>query len=276
MPARLCVFVFIILAGVTVRADEARQAHESLNGVLWVQTALEYKLAADQAYALATIRVQEALADKTWTAALEQDAGHEALPPAVILDVDETVLDNSPFEARIVKYNLEYNNALWAQWVEEAIADPVPGAKDFISFLIEKKVAVFFVTNRDLAGEAATERNLSKVLGIEVTKDRVLCKNERASWSSDKSSRRAFLAQNYRILLLIGDDFNDFAFLGKVSPAERLKMGRRYREYWGRKWIQLPNTLYGSWERALYDYDNSLSGREILQMKYDALDTREK
>ena len=140
---------------------------------------------------------------------------------------------------------------------------------------LKEGVQVFYVTNRDVKVKKGTVENIKKVIDPAVQPDHVLCKNERAGWGSDKSSRRAFIAKDYRVVLLLGDDYNDFAYLGKVSPRERLEKAKAHRQYWGKRWILLPNGLYGSWESALYNYDNKLSAGEKFKLKYKYLKTAE-
>jgi 5'-nucleotidase (lipoprotein e(P4) family) len=255
--------------------EEQNRTFVRLHGTLWSQTALEREVACTQAYRLAKMQLAHALKDQSWTAALEQAKGYEGLPPAIILDVDETVLDNSAFQARLVDRDIDFDIEHWRQWVREKKADPMPGAKDFFDFAESKRVPLFFVTNREFQVEDATVQNLCEVLKMEVTKAQVLCKMEQPDWGSDKTSRRSFLAKSYRILLLIGDDFNDFAFLGKAKPRDRVKKGCQYKAWWGTRWIQLPNPIYGNWEKALYDYDFALPKAVKLRLKLDALETKE-
>jgi 5'-nucleotidase (lipoprotein e(P4) family) len=247
--------------------------NERLGAVLWMQTALEYEFMCRQSFRLASSMLREALRDSGWTAALEQRTGFERLPPAIIIDVDETVLDNSPFDARLIMEDTEYDEHMWSAWVREASAGILPGAGEFLQFAASEGVAVFFVTNRNGDVERWTVENLSNVLDLTVEPDQVLSRNERPGWSSDKTSRRRYLAQDHRILLLIGDDFNDFVHLGGVSVAERVREGRRYGDCWGKEWIILPNPAYGSWERALYGCDESLTRTEKLRMKQQSLRT---
>ncbi|MEM8943877.1 MAG: HAD family acid phosphatase [Planctomycetota bacterium] len=268
----ICNFAMAIQAKeAAVRKTEVRRTHEQLQAALWVRTSVEYDVACVQAYALAAMRVEEALADPSWSAAIEQTVDYHELPPAVVLDVDETVLDNSTFQVRLVSQNIDFSAKLWDQWVAEEQAVAVPGAKDFIKFLVAKKIAVLFVTNRDVSGEAATVNNLSAVLDMPVTKEQVLCKSEQADWTSDKTARRAHLAKSHRLLLLVGDDFNDFVLLGKVSPQHRVEKGKEYQQHWGKKWIQLPNPLYGHWEKSIFKYDYSMSDEQKLNIKYETL-----
>jgi acid phosphatase len=249
-----------------------RVTHERLHGILWSQTSIEYQAAAIQSFSVARKSVEKALKDSSWTAALEQSKGYERLKPAVILDVDETVLDSSPLQARLVRAGIDYNHTLWEAWVNESNADSIPGAKEFIQFLKEKGVKVFYVTNRIL--EQPTVENIRNVLDPSVSADDVLCKKEKPDWGSDKTSRRELIAQQYRILLLVGDDYNDFTFLDKVSPETRIEKTKQHKHYWGEKWILISNPLYGNWERALYNYDLKMPDNEKLKEKYRYLRTK--
>ena len=228
-------------------------AHENLNAVLWVQTALEYEASAIQAYKLAQVRLDQAIADRSWTAAVEQQTDPSALKPAVIVDVDETVLDNSYYQARMIRDTTSYNTSSWDPWVLEARATAIPGAVEFARFAAARGVTIFYVTNRTANLEAATRKNLAAV-GFPLTDgvDTVLARGERPEWqASGKSSRRAHVARDYRILLLIGDDLGDFVVDAGGTPDERRARTQPQAAWWGERWIMLPNPTYGSWERAI-------------------------
>lgn len=259
---------WVLCCGLSSPAETLR-TDEQLNGVLWVQTSAEYRVSAIQAFRLAELRVKEALADQTITAATEQTTEYQSLPPAVIVDVDETVLDNSPFQAHLVETGQEFSPALWEGWVSEAQAEPVPGAKEFVAFLKDQGVEVFYVTNRKL--KEPTLENIRAALDPDVADNHVLCKYEKREWGSDKTSRRALIAKTYRILLLVGDDYNDFARLGKTGASERTHLAEQFQEYWGTRWIVISNPLYGNWERALYDYNFGLSRQGKINRKLEQL-----
>lgn len=260
----------ILVATLFVAGCTSQQStHESLNGVLWSQTSVEYKVAAIQSFTAARSSVVIALNDTSWSAALEQTEEYQNLPPAVIVDVDETVLDTSPFQARLVNRGIGYDHILWEAWVNESTANAIPGAKEFVIFLKEKNVKIFYVTNRVL--ENPTVRNIKQVLDPQVSAEDVLCKNEKPGWGSDKASRRKEIAQNYRVILLVGDNYNDFHFLGKVGPEERIKKAKIHQEYWGSKWIIVSNPSYGNWEESLYDYNYSMPHKNKLKAKYEYL-----
>ena len=105
-----------------------RHTHENLNGLLWMQTAAEYHALALQAYRLATVQLDAAVRDRHWTAAVEQTGDPSSLPPAVVLDLDETVLDNSAFEARRISNGDVFSEEKWNQWCEERTAKAIPGS----------------------------------------------------------------------------------------------------------------------------------------------------
>ncbi len=283
MKVRASIFIlFIFLGGCvsihnntqgTAQVRDCEKTHELLNGVNWVQTSAEYRFACHQAFSNALACVEQGLKDPNWTAAIEQTAGYENLPTAIIVDVDETILDNSPFQAGLVKKNIEFKPEEWKVWVNKKKAMPVPGAKEFITKIRDLGVRVFYVTNREL--EAPTVKNLQMVIDRKITAGDVLCKNEQDDWGSDKTSRRMEIAKTHRILLLVGDDYNDFAYLGKVSPAERIKKTLAHQSRWGSKWILIPNPLYGNFEKALYHYDYNKTRAQKLADKYRILRTEE-
>lgn len=234
-------------------AGRTAAAHENLNAVLWTQTALEYEASALQAYRLAQMQLDAALADPGWTAAIEQQGDASKLPPAVILDVDETVLDNSYYQARMIRDNTTFAASTWDPWVEEARATAIPGAVEFTRYAAGKGVTVFYVTNRTANLEAATRKNLAaEHFPLSADLDTVLVRGERPEWSaSAKGPRRAFVASQYRILMLVGDDLGDFVVDAAGTPAERRARAAAQSEWWGRRWIMLPNPTYGSWERGI-------------------------
>lgn len=258
---------------VPASAATARQAHphENLNAVVWMQTALEYEASALQAYRLAARQLDEALKDPSWTAAVEQTAAASTLPPAVILDIDETVLDNSPFQARMVRDNTAYAEDRWSEWIQEKAAAAIPGAKAFTDYAVKKGVTVFFISNRTAAAEAATRANLeAQGFALDAKIDTVLMRGERPEWAtSPKGPRRAHVAASYRILLLIGDDLGDFVVNAAGTPEERRTRTAPNADWWGRRWIMLPNPTYGSWERAVIgaDKDPVAARRRALRVK---------
>ena len=199
-------------AGPTAPAppETALRNDDRLGAVLWQQTSAEYRALALATFARARLELDRALADRTATAALEQQGEFADLPPAVIADVDETLLDNSAYEADRIRVGGRYEAVSWNAWVARAGALAVPGAVEFARYAAERGVTVFYVTNRAAALEVKTRENLAAV-GFPLAPDRdtVLTPGER-EWTSEKSPRRAEVARSFRILLLVGDDLGDF------------------------------------------------------------------
>jgi acid phosphatase len=228
------------------------QPHENLNAVLWMQTAAEYQAAARQAYRAAEIGLERALKDPAWTAALEQahdsTGNYDQLPPAVILDLDETVLDNSAYQARLTARGGTFSDESWQKWVAETKSAIVPGAREFLSFAHARGVRVYYVTNRvcDSSTPADPTVRVLRIHSLPFGPGQLLCKNE----TSDKSPRRKQVAQMARIMIVIGDDLNDFVSTA-ASVAARAELVRDFGRYWGERWFMIPNPSYGSWERVV-------------------------
>ena len=239
------------------------RSHDNLNSTLWMQTAVEYRAVTIATYQTAAARLDEALMDKKWTAALEQTGAYGHLPPAVILDIDETVLDNSPFQGELIIENLTYSPDAWDQWISMAKAVPVPGAHSFIEEAKKRGIRVIYITNRKCrrrAGdpspcpqETDTIHNLMTMGFPEIDpQEEMLLQGEQSGWTGEKSSRRRQVGQKFRILMLIGDDLGDFiSNVKQGTPEERAERAAPFDAYWGSKWFILPNPTYGSWYRIL-------------------------
>lgn len=251
--------------------------YTDLDSTLWVQSGAEREAHVRQAYRLATLRLDQALQSDEWTASLEQEemGGYEEKPPAVIVDVDETVLDNAAYQARLLERGETFSIETWNDWCREVSAPAVPGALQFAKYAASQDVTVFYVTNRQHAVEDATRENLEKH-GFPLSEDRdvILTKGEKDSWGSDKTPRRKTIAEDFRIVLLIGDNLGDFVGETEVSSEARSKKVRKWRERWGKHWITVANPMYGDWESSAYDYDHGLDRSEKIEQKLDALEPR--
>lgn len=245
---------------------------DRLGALLWARTSAEYLVFAESTYRAASRALVRALADRRESAAIEQVGDFADLPPAVVVDVDETVLDNSRYEASTILAGVRYEKSTWKAWVEQASAPPIPGALEFARQAAAQGVTIYYVTNRDAEEEPATRRNLLAAgFPLEEAFDTVLMRGERPSYASNKTSRRAEIATTHRILLLVGDDLNDFVEGAFAAPAERTAVARANADRWGQSWFLLPNPDYGSWERALYGNERGLADEEILRRKLDWL-----
>ncbi|MDX1430125.1 MAG: HAD family acid phosphatase [Rhodothermales bacterium] len=262
-------------AGESLRHErDATRPHETLNATVWMQLSAEYRAAATQAYNSALAHLPDAIADTSWSAIPgEKNVGSK--PTAIIVDVDETVLDNSPFEARVIRADSAFNRPWWNAWVEERRATAVPGALRFLSAAAERGVTIYYVTNRNVELDAATTDNLD-ALGFPLTEGRdvVLTRGERPEWTGDKQTRRQFVADEFRVLFLAGDDLNDFVSTDVVSSGEGDVVVATHERNWGERWILLPNPAYGSWERTITSEAGARSRHDQIRAKVAALRDR--
>lgn len=225
------------------------QTYDNLDAVLWAQTSVEYKATVRQTYAAARQSLDRALATPYWTAVAELGGSSLDKPPAIILDLDETVIDNTQYRAlRLREGGKPFTLDSWIAWVKEGKASILPGAYEFLQYAHMRGVKVFFVTNRDCGSPPGdpTYRNV-KELGLEFAMLR--CRTD----SSDKAPRRQAIAGSYRVLLLVGDDFNDFLTAHASTLEERQKLYERHAQFFGEQWFMVPNPMYGSWERSFAD-----------------------
>lgn len=233
---------------------------ETVNATLWMQRAAEYRIATEQVFGLATERLASSIA-APGTAAVEQQgmdpARLAALPTAVVVDLDETILDNAFYQARRALAGAEFDEPSWNAWMAEGAATAVPGAIEFLQAASRAGHRIFYVTNRacprgtapgaSCAEREATLRNLA-ALGAPGATDpgNLLQRGDRPEWTSSKVSRRAYIAQTHRIVALAGDDLHDF-----VDRAEYARRRDELAPLLGARWFLLPNAMYGSWERAV-------------------------
>jgi acid phosphatase len=236
-------------------AQPGAAVHDNLNAVLWVQTAVEYQATTRSVFAGATAVLDAALADPHWDALPPSERGGQrvdALLPAVILDVDETVLDNSAYQARLIDQGAVFDPATWDAWVQERRAPAVPGVVEFLQAAAQRGVTVFYVTNRNAAGKAATLDNLRALrLPLSEPEDTVLTVDEAQGWGSAKGTRRQFIGERYRVLMLVGDNLGDFVDGYNADVEARAALVEPFGGWWGQRWFMLPNPTYGSWESAI-------------------------
>lgn len=236
-------------------------APELDRGVLWVNHAAEYRAISRLVYQDAAQDLPRFVDDRSWTV-LPGEAGLRDLPPAVILDVDETVVSNAAFQASFVPPVTQLKIDTWNR---EHMADPVPGVVEFVTAAKEAGVTVFFVTNRPCERIESDPRPCPyrdtiiddlREMGIESDEQHVLLSSERG-WTREKLSRRQHVAKTHRIIMLIGDDLSDFIPCVRdkaLPPCTTLGSKKNRRElteqnarFWGNGWYILPNPMHGSW-----------------------------
>jgi len=264
--------ISLIVSLLFISCHSKAKTDEAFLATLWLRASGEYHAICEQTYQMARESLIKALADESWTAALEQQNDFSKLPPAIIFDIDQTILDNSPIKAKMIKAQVDFDAQMWIDWIEDAKIPAINGALEFTNFAKSLGIKIFYVTNRLKEYEKATSENLLYLeFPMDSTIDVILTKNEFPEWTEDKSSRRAYLAKHFRILFMFGDELNDFVS-ARVSAKERIKLTNLYRQYWGKKWFILPNPIYGSWEPAIYNYDWQLPDEKKVLLRFEHLE----
>jgi 5'-nucleotidase (lipoprotein e(P4) family) len=265
----------VITSGVSAREAPTRISaavyplvvppNRNLDASLYAQTATESRACYYQAYNLAIARLKEGIAKPPL-----------GKPLAVVMDLDETVFDNSRFRSTLVRNGLDYDDRLWDRWQERGFdkVGLMPGAKSFIDEANNNGVAVIFVSNRDEKYRAQTKKIFER-LGIPIIDDTRLKLKKSETDSDDKTSRFNEAERDYTVLLYVGDSLRDFTDIFRFNipsnatgdDLDRLISARKQlvdesSATFGQKWIILPNPVYGEWIAPLergYDDVNRLN-----------------
>lgn len=247
--------LFLFLSASSVLAQPVYKEY-SIQAVNYFQTAAEVKALQLQAYHFAKVTLDQALVTQT-----------VSKPLAVIVDIDETILDNSPYQARQIISGESFPTG-WKEWVEEAKASPIPGSVEFLNYADQKHVAIFYISNRKPADIPATIKNLSAAGFPQTTESHMIFKEKENS----KEPRRKKIQEKYEVAVLVGDNLADFSdlFDGK-TVEERDQTVEQLKNEFGNRFIMLPNSLYGDWESALFDWKNGKSESEKTELRLKAL-----
>jgi 5'-nucleotidase (lipoprotein e(P4) family) len=246
----------------TLVADNEYQ----VGAVLFMQKAAEFRALAYQAFNVARMQL-DADFDKKNVKKLPK--AERKMTRAVVVDIDETVLDNSPHQAEMIKNRMPFTPAIWTAWVNRRQAKPIPGAVEFLKYANAKGVRVFYVSNRNEAEKQGTIDNLKAAGFPDVSEETVLVRTT----ESGKEARRQIISAKHRIVLLLGDNLNDLSNVyERKSVADRFAEVDKTREQFGRRFIVLPNAMYGDWESAIYEYGR-LSEVEKTAKRANALES---
>src|SRR5450830_206991 len=264
-----------LLSTALVGCQQQPPANDQLDAVLWTQTSIEHELIYQQVFASATRQLDAALADPAWDALPLPPRNLAGLPPAVVVDIDETLLDNVPLNARDILSNQVYSYERWNTWVEQAKAQALPGAVDFLRAAHHKGITVYYITNREHSQVQATVNNL-RLRGFPVERnEQVLAAStptghcEQAGYG--KNCRRQWVASHARVLMLAGDSFGDLVQAEHNTLADQRKAAAPYLAWVGKRWFLLPNPTYGNWYSAPYADQEKLPFERKRQLKQQAL-----
>ncbi len=207
----------------------------AIQGILWQQTAGEYKALCYQAFNTAKFQLEKELENHLAT----------EKPLAIITDIDETVLDNSPYQATQAKAGKSYSSETWTAWGNMKSAQAIPGALEFLKFAESNGVQVFYISDRYDTQTEATLENLRKAGFPNADTDHILLKQK----GVDKEKRRQIVTSNYKVVLFLGDNLSDFSKIFDHQTLEdRNSFAENEKTEFGKKFIVLPNPMYGAWQ----------------------------
>ena len=222
-----------------------------LDASLFMQSSAEYRACCYQAYNLAIFKLRLACKDK--------QQGQEL---AVVMDLDETVLDNSGFQAQQVRGGVAFDQRLWEIWEQKhsQFIGLTPGARDFIWEAEKLGVKIFYISNRSENSREPLKEALKR-LEINLPSDKHLLP---AKETSNKTLRRQAVEKDHKVILYVGDNLRDFDERFKcadMTPKEKPQIDAaikarkdqvdQARAEFGEKWIILPNTCYGEWMKPM-------------------------
>ncbi|TCP30830.1 acid phosphatase [Scopulibacillus darangshiensis] len=217
----------------------------------WYQTSGEAEALYYQGYNIGKMKLDEALKKGT------------GKKPAIILDLDETVIDNSPWDAYVAKEGKSFPYK-WDEWVNAAKAKAVPGAVDFLNYADKKGVDIYYVSDRSTDQLDATIKNLKRDHIPQANKDHVFLKDHN---EHGKQARRDRVAKSHDILLYFGDNLSDFPGFDMKSLKGRNKAVEDEGNKFGDKFVVFPNPMYGNWEDALYGFKDKSAKEKIKDRK---------
>ncbi|HET7842892.1 MAG TPA: HAD family acid phosphatase [Xanthomonadales bacterium] len=249
-------------------------AYDQLYALAWMQTSTEYQAIVAGTYAQAKTQLVGLVSARALGGALAQTSiptmsttGRNALVPgertndtpddalAIVVDVDETVLDNTPYNAMLILEDAVYEEESWDRWCNLRAAKALPGAVDFAQFAAHNGITMFYVTNRKAHLRDATADNL-RAQGFPVADDNsnVMPRDDARGWTKDKGSRRSLIDEKYRVVMMLGDNLGDFIDGAYADNATRTRLVAPQQGWWGERWFMLPNPDYGSWVDAATKY----------------------
>lgn len=226
----------------TVDTAKCSNYQHLVMSIEWYLRSAEMKACYYQAYNIAQLRLDNYLSKNL----------NSQKKKAVVVDIDETVLDNTPFEIKCVETGKGYSTDTWIKWTGQGKAKALPGAKEFLNYAKSKNVETFYISNRKMPERKVTLKNLDS-LGFPYADTTHLIFRTK---ESSKEERRQQVAKDYDIILLVGDNIADFdVVFEKRGDDFGFSLVEQNKEKFGDKFIVLPNPMYGDWEMKLYPND---------------------
>ena len=212
-----------------------------MQSVLWYQRSGEMRALYFQGYNIAKYSLDNYLEQST-----------SQRKKAVIVDIDETILNNSPFEGRVILSDSSYTNNNWDHWISKSNADTLPGALSFLKYAESKGVETFYISNRLLSQIEPTIKNLKKFDFPFADENHLLFLSDK---NNSKDLRRKKVDADYDIVLLCGDNLADLSSAFDFREENQLNDSiNKYSSDFGKRFIILPNPMYGNWENPIYEH----------------------
>lgn len=232
-------FLLLILFGISSCANFSQQKKNSreyqIGAYLWQQRSGEYRALCYQAYNVAKSELEKKISKNSIN------------KKAIILDIDETVFDNSLSSTNEIKNNLSWSPETLNQWIKLKKAIAIHGASEFLNYADKKDIEIFYITNRSKNQVDDTIENF-RTLGIPAKRENILYIQDQ--WS--KESRRKEIQKKYDVALYVGDNLHDFnSDWDQKTSDERVQLVDKHSSDFGTRYIILPNPLYGDWETSL-------------------------
>ena len=243
------------VAQAALKEKQQYQAETETMGLLWMRTSAEYRALAYQGYNVALNLVKMAVTDPS----------HQRKPLAIVLDADETVVDNTKLMGEsVANGNGRFDAPWWRQAVHQGKSQAMPGAAEFLNEVHKQGVEIFYVSNRYApVNYDATVQNFKELGFPSVDKDHVLLFEK----DSDKQPRFDAITKKYNVILYMGDNAGDFPIGTKGKTlAERNAIIDEHKEDFGTTFVVFPNPAYGSWVSALAKGYQNLSPEEQKQV----------
>jgi 5'-nucleotidase (lipoprotein e(P4) family) len=253
MKRHCLVFILVLFAACSAehKLSATSQPDMIVQGKLFTafyqQQAAEYSALCYQAYNIARLRLDEALQEPA------------TKPLAIITDIDETILNNSPYAVHQALQGKDYDLKSWVDWTSRSQCDTLAGTVSFFNYAASKNVVIFYITNRSEKERQGTLQNLQGYnFPYADSAHLILRKN-----TDSKESRRQSIAATNDIVLLLGDNLADFSDLFDMKTVdERLQNTQSSSAEFGKRFIVLPNPNYGDWESAQYQYNYKLTAAQ--------------
>jgi 5'-nucleotidase (lipoprotein e(P4) family) len=207
------------------------------HSMYWQKNSAEYHALCVQAYNMAKFKI-----DKALTTSSDK-------PLAIVADIDETVLNNLPYNEMLIEKGESFTQKTWSEWVNKEQAKPIAGALDFFNYVNGQNIEIIYLSNRRVENYAPTKANLIST-GFPFDEETIMLLRDD---DGNKESRRQQLS-NYNIVLLLGDNLSDFnERFYKESNESRIEGVNSLHEQFADQYILFPNLIYGTWEMGFED-----------------------